>query len=184
MTEIADRTRRAPAQGREIGGLISGVFGVVFVAVNSGALESAVRLSLVAVAAIALLAILILIVRNLRLSGRPHRGGKNAFGRGYWTVVAVEAVALFGGTRLLTGLGHPELGVAWVSFVVGTPFFALGQIFRLRRFHVLAVLVTVCGLTGFALAGFGSAGLIAVVAGVIPGFILLGSGLWAVTPRP
>lgn len=94
----------------------------------------------------------------------------------------MEAVALFGGARAVTALGFPQLGVAWVSFVVGTHFFALGRILRLARFHVLAVLVTLCGLAGFALAALGWSSVIAVVSGVVPGFVLLGFALRALVP--
>lgn len=101
------------------------------------------------------------------------------FGRSYWIIVGIEALALFGGTRVLSGLGHPELGVAWVAFVVGTHFYALGHVFRLDRFHILATVVTLCGIAGF-IAFFASIpAFIPIFSGIVSGFVLLAFGLWA-----
>ncbi len=184
MRTVTQARTPDPVRGREIGSLIAGIFGLVFVWINSATLILVVRVPLLAVAGAALAAILVLSHRSYRslratgpASGRSGRGP--AFGWKYWTVVAIEAVALFGGTRLITGFGYPELGVAWVSFVVGTHFFALGRIFRLSRFHVLAVLVTCCGVAGFGLAALGWTSAIAIVSGIVPGLILFGFALWA-----
>lgn len=181
-------TSEDAARGREVGSLIGGSFGMAFVGINSAGLASGTRIPLLVIAALALALIVVLALRSYRRNGRPagtpapSRGSGPPFGRKYWLVVAIEAVALFAGSRLLTGLGVPELGVAWVSFVVGTHFFALGAIFRLARFHLLAALVTVCGVAGFALFAAGASPAIAVVSGVVPGFLLLAFGLRALAP--
>ena len=100
-------------------------------------------------------------------------------GRAYWIIVLIEAVLLFAGTRLLAGLGHPELGVAWVAVVVGTHFYALGRVFGLDRFHVLATVVTLCGIGGFIAFFAAAPAFIPVVSGVIAGFVLLTFAMWA-----
>ena len=84
------------------------------------------------------------------------------FGRGYWFVVAAEFIALYLGVRVLGGpLDAPEAGVAWVSLVVGVHFLALAAVFGERYFHWLG-------------------GMISLIAGVLPGAVLLGFGWWGV----
>jgi hypothetical protein len=143
-----------------------------------------VRTALIVLAGLALLTILVLSVRVYRRRPGPTGGVRRSlFGWKYWLVVAIEAVALFAGTRILTDLGHPELGVAWVAVVVGTHFFALARIFGLARFHVLGATITTCGLAGFVLRMLGEVDPIAVVSGVVSGFVLLAFGLWAFAPE-
>ncbi|WP_374945561.1 hypothetical protein [Agreia sp.] len=143
-----------------LGSQIAGVFGVVFVSVNSAALPAVARIALIAIAVAALVTIMILSVRGHRGRAQPddesstvagHQGDRSPFGWKYWLVVAIEAVALFGCSRILTGLGFPELGVAWVAVVVGTHLSALARIFGLARFHVLGAVLTACGVAGFLL---------------------------------
>lgn len=189
MTQ-AEHSRPQPAAGAEIGSLIGGAFGLVFLLVNSTQFSTLGRI-LVLIVGIAVFAVIVFLA--MRGIGRMKRAQATAetgptadmsprtipFGRSYWIIVAVEALALFGGVRLLIGLGHPELGVAWVAFVVGTHFYALGYVFKLSRFHVLASVVTLCGIAGF-IAFFASIPeFIPVFSGVISGFVLLAFGLWA-----
>lgn len=201
MIAGAQTTATRPVRGREVGAQISGVFGTVFVWVNSEALPPVVRVPLVLIALVALVAILVLSVRSYRrqrvrgarasdefdvapepaAEGSP--AGRSPFGRAYWIVVGVEAVALFGGSRLVTELGYPELGVAWVAVVVGTHFFALARVFRLARFHLLGAIVTALGLAGFALRLLGLIDAIALVSGAASGFVLLAFGLWALAGK-
>lgn len=176
-------------RGQLIGSQIAGVFGTVFVSINSAGLPAAVRTVLIVVAGAALIAIIVLSVRVYRRGPGPdpkpgpgEETRRSPFGWKYWVVVAIEAVALFGGTRILGGLGHPELGVAWVAVVVGTHFFALARIFGLARFHLLGALITACGLAGFVLRLVGEVAPIAVISGVVSGFVLLAFGLWAFAP--
>ncbi|WP_193071101.1 MULTISPECIES: hypothetical protein [unclassified Brevibacterium] len=198
-------TRPQPAAGAEIGSLIGGAFGLVFLIVNSASFSTLGRI-LVLVMGIAAFAVIVFFA--IRSLGRMKRAqvssatsvesaesaesdeGQAAagprrtvpFGRSYWIIVGIEALALFGGTRLLSGLGHPELGVAWVAFVVGTHFYALGHVFKLNRFHILATVVTLCGIAGF-IAFFASIpAFIPIFSGIISGFVLLAFGLWALVP--
>ncbi len=165
--------------GRRIGSTIAAAFGLVYVLVNTGALPMGWSLTLRLLALVAFVAILVAVVRV----GPPRDvDGPSGpvFGRAYQVVVAVELVALFGGARLLSGpIQTPEAGVAWVSTVVGVHFFALAVVFGERFFHVLGALVTACGVIGLvlALAGAGETAT-AVVAGVVPGALLLASGWW------
>ena len=182
-------TRPQPAEGAEIGSLIGGAFGLVFLIVNSTQFSTLGRILVLVMGIAAFAVIAFLALRGLGRMKRvqanaadPKRAAAGPFGRAYWIIVAIEALALFGGARLLSGIGHPELGVAWVAFVVGTHFFALGYVFKLSRFHILATVVTVCGIAGF-IAFFASIPeFIPVLGGIIPGFVLLAFGLWALVP--
>lgn len=186
------------ANGAEIGSLIGGVAGLVFLIVNSAAFSPLGRILVLLMGLAAFAGVVALAVRGLRRSQRERRdsaapsregaagaedaSGQSPFTRSYWIIVGVEVLALFGGTQLLTGLGAPELGVAWVAIVVGTHFFALGYVFRLRRFHVLASLVTACGIAGFIAFFVSAHAFVPVLAGVLPGFVLLALSLWALAP--
>jgi hypothetical protein len=131
-----DAVRSRPA----VGLIIGIVFGLVFVVVNSGPLGSpastVLRIAGVVVAAV------LLFVLQARMRGGTGveiaREGGAGFTRGYWIVVAVEAVALFGGLVLINGgFGHGEFGVAWVAVVVGVHFFGLGAVWHAPPLHHL-----------------------------------------------
>lgn len=185
--------RPQPAAGAEIGSLIGGAFGLVFLIVNSASFSTLGRILVLAMGIAAFAVIAFFALRSLgRMESAAGSAAKSAeiqdedpprraapFGRSYWIIVGVEALALIGGTRLLSGLGLPELGVAWVAFVVGTHFYALGYVFELNRFHLLATVVTLCAVAGF-IAFFASIpAFIPIFSGIIPGFVLLAFGLWA-----
>src|SRR5699024_11079745 len=104
------------------------------------------------------------------------------FGRAYWIIVAIEAIALFAGARLLSALGHPELGVAWVAVVVGTHFYALGRVFGLDRFHALATVVTLCGIGGFIAFFAAAPALIPVIRRILSGLVLLAFAMSELVP--
>lgn len=173
--------------GQRIGSTIAAVFGLIYVVVNSAELPAAVAWSLRGLAVIAFAAILFSVWKRSGVHPISERAGHraNPFGRRYWLVVAAEVVALFGGLRVLTGpLDHPEGGVAWVSFVVGVHFFALAKVFAAPFFNWLGTALTVCGVLGLMLTFSGaSAASIAIVAGIIPGGILLGFAWWGATSR-
>ncbi|AOP51751.1 hypothetical protein [Brevibacterium aurantiacum] len=185
----AVHSRPQPAAGAEIGTLIGGAFGLVFLIVNSAGFSTLGRTLVLIVGIAAFAAIAFLALRGLGRMKRAQAQTADSqvrtggpFGRSYWIIVAIEAVALFGGIRLLSGMGHPELGVAWVAFVVGTHFYALGSVFKLGRFHILATVVTLCGIAGFIAFFAGAPEFIPVLGGIIPGFVLLAFGLWALVP--
>jgi hypothetical protein len=175
--------------GQRAGSTIAAVFGVIFVLLNTGALPSAVGWTLRVLAVLAFAAILLAVLRRGR--GTTPAGPEAAdravspFGRSYWLITAAEVVALFGGVRLLTGpLGHPNGGVAWVSFVVGVHFFALAAVFRAPYFTVLGAAVTLCGTVALILVFAGGTQLwIELVGGVIPGLLLLAFGWWGANRR-
>ena len=177
---------RRPADGAEIGALIGAGFGLLFLIINTGQFSTLGRTLVITVGVLAFAGIAIFAIRGLMQGGRAGRGesGKGSrreppLGRAYWIIVLIEAVLLFAGTRLLAGLGHPELGVAWVAVVVGTHFYALGRVFGLDRFHVLATVVTLCGIGGFIAFFAAAPAFIPVISGVIAGFVLLTFAMWA-----
>ena len=177
---------RRPADGAEIGALIGAGFGLLFLIINTGQFSTLGRTLVITVGVLAFAGIAIFAIRGLMQGGRAGRGesGKGSrreppLGSAYWIIVLIEAVLLFAGTRLLAGLGHPELGVAWVAVVVGTHFYALGRVFGLDRFHVLATVVTLCGIGGFIAFFAAAPAFIPVVSGVIAGFVLLTFAMWA-----
>ena len=183
-------SRRRTAAGAEIGALIGAGFGLLFLIINTGQFSTLGRTLVIAVGVIVFVGIAVLPVRGLlrkrgggRLGESGERGRRERTSwRAYWTIVLIEAVLLFAGTRLLASLGHPELGVAWVAVVVGTHFFALGWVFGLDRFHVLATVVTLCGIGGFIAFFAAAPAFIPVISGVISGFVLLAFAMWALIP--
>jgi hypothetical protein len=161
-------------------GLVSGsavaiTFGTVFVLVNSGGLTApwplVIRVTGLLVAVL-LSAGLVLTVRRTS----PGRGD-SATGyvdRRYWLIVALEAVALFGGLAVVNGVLHrPEISVAWVALVVGVHFFGLGRIWHLPAYHRLGAVMTVLGIAGFLVHALGGpAAAVGLVAGVGSGATL------------
>lgn len=173
--------------------MIAAVFGLVYVFVNTAALPVGWAGTLRGLAVAMFAAVLIAVVRTSRLATAAADGSRaseqptrSAFGWAYWCVVAVEVVALFIGTRVLSGPWHaPQAGVAWVSLVVGTHFFALAVIFAQPFFRWLGAAITAGGAAGvvLALAGAGT-GTIGLVAGVLPGALLLAFGWWGALRKP
>jgi hypothetical protein len=165
-------------QGQRIGSVVAAVFGLVYVLVNTGSLPAWAATPLRVLGALAFVAVMAGAYRTgpSDAVATPARG----FGTTYWLVVAAEAVALLVGVRVLGGpLDAPQAGVGWVSFVVGLHFFALAVVFRDAFFHWLGAAITTCGVLGLGLAVAGTGeGPIAVVAGVVPGLLLLASGWW------
>ncbi|MDQ3654605.1 MAG: hypothetical protein M3457_05955 [Chloroflexota bacterium] len=164
-----------------MGAAIGAVFGLVYVWVNAGELPSGMSLILRAlgVAAFAGLVVMLVVRRN-DAAGSGDRPDRTVFGRRYCTVVILEVIALFGGLRVITGpLDAPEASVAWVSVVVGVHFVALAAVWDNPFVHWLGVAITLCGAIGLVLAIAGAPrASIAVLSGVVPGAILLGTGWW------
>jgi uncharacterized membrane protein len=154
----------------QIGRVIGAAFGLVFVEANAGALPTGVAIPLRVLAIGGFLAVLL---------GRgrwPVVRTGGGFGRGYWGVVAAELVALVGGLMVISGVLHAHRAtLPWIAFVVGVHFFGLAAVWRLASMRVLGAAMAVCGAVGLALAACGeSAAVIATVAGVVPGALLLG----------
>jgi len=169
--------------GQRIGSAIAAVFGLIYVLLNTEPLATTWMLTLRVLAAIACISVLVAILRHRSQSHRRDEPQQSVFTRGYWWVVVAEVLAIFAGTRLLSGpLGVPQAGVAWVSVVVGVHFFALAVLFRQPFFHWLGGAITACGITGLLLAATGAGDRsIDLVAGVLPGVLLLGFGWWGAT---
>ena len=184
-----------------MGSLVAIMFGTVFVMVNSAGLRApaplVIRLTGLLVVA-ALVGGLVLLARTVPVSPvSPVSSGPTSpepvsppFGRRYWCVVGVEAVALFGGVAVVTRVLHrPELSVAWVAVVVGLHFFGLAALWAMRHFSRLGAVVTVLGLSGFVVHALGGGpALVRLVAGVGSGAALYGAvgvALWgALRHRP
>ncbi|PRX91851.1 hypothetical protein CLV72_11336 [Allonocardiopsis opalescens] len=177
------------------GSLVSLVFAAVFFLANSGRLGAAsVPVQAAGLLAAAALAAAVLRFRRAALDAHPAGPGgppgRNPFtGRGYLAVVGIEAAALFGGLFVLNSvLGLTGVNIAWIALVVGTHFYALGALWRLPVFHVLATAMTLLGLAGFAVHALGGPpAAVDLVSGIGSGLCLLGTvaaTLAASWPRP
>jgi hypothetical protein len=163
--------------------LIGGVFGMVFVFVNTqDPLNSTIVIVLRVLAAIALAGIVVmwfLAARRVRTGGgNPERipgpRGESPFSRGYWLIVIAEVVLLFGGLALLRPLGVPgQANVAWVAFVVGVHFIALGPVWKDYSIMVPGAILTVLGIIGFVMAATSALAWVPFVSGVLSGITLL-----------
>lgn len=171
---------------QRLGLTIGSAFGLVFVLVNAGPLPSPWPLLLRVAGVVAFVGVQLVLWQAARRPAHDRTYGGGGFTRGYWLVVAVEVVALVVGPQVLARVfDAPEAGVAWVSLVVGLHFTALAVVWREPSLHVLAAALTACGVAGLALAAAGAGEApIAVVGGVVPGFVLLTGAAWAAEQRP
>ena len=143
--------RRTQPSGIVVGSMVAITFGVVFVLVNSAGLPGAWPLVIRAaglVVAVMLLVGLVLVVRQAPPAAFvPAPGYMN---RRYWLILALEAVALFGGLAVINNVLHrTAVSVAWVALVVGVHFFGLAWIWRMPLYHWLGAAMTLLGLAGF-----------------------------------
>jgi hypothetical protein len=181
--------RRLP--GFVIGAIVAVGFGTGFIIGNSGGLTSPWPLILRVAAIVAAVALLIATFRAGRRVGPTTTAAapsSSFMGRGYWLVVLVEAIALFGGLFVINGVLHrSEVAVAWVALVVGLHFYGLGWVWHTPLYHWLATGMTLLAVAGFILyfAGAGAAA-ISLVAGVGSGVALYLAVLWPLlqTRRP
>ncbi|MEV0704547.1 hypothetical protein AB0I53_42435 [Saccharopolyspora sp. NPDC050389] len=165
-----------------LGALIGAAFGAVFVFVNtSDPLPGPVVLVLKVLAAVALAAIVVLaVLANKSPRAADARPAGGMFGKRYGLVVAAEAVLLVGGVAVLRMLGAPDqANVAWIAFVVGVHFLALAGVWRQSSIAVPGVLLTVFGIAGLAMAGFGALAWVPLVSGTLSGITLLAGSLTA-----
>lgn len=162
---------------QRLGSIVGAVFGLVYVLVNAGPLPRAVGIPLQALGLAAFAVVVVAVARADDHGGQPPTAGSRG---AYRLVVAAEVAALAAGLAALNGpLDAPQAGVAWVSFVVGVHFVALGAVFREPLFHWLGGAIGACGLVGLALAAAGAgAETVAVLSGIVPGTLLLASGWW------
>ncbi len=175
MKRVLASRRRVPRIAVAV--MISAVMGMVYLLANASALAGPVALA-VRIAGVVAFVGIIVAVRTIPETAHDPTGG--GFGRGYWTVVALEVVVGLGGALVLTQvLDAPRATLPWITFVVGVHFFGLGVVFRSRLQHVVAVLVTLCGASGLLAVGLGASdAIVTTVAGLLPGAILIGAALW------
>ncbi|MFG2988763.1 hypothetical protein ACGFZK_05570 [Streptomyces sp. NPDC048257] len=165
--------------------LIGAVFGLVFVLANAGALPTAAAVAL-RVLAVAVFIGLFIALRRTRAPQPADGAAPKPFGRGYRLVVAAEVVAALAGAFVVNRVLHaPQATVAWISLVVGLHFFGLAAVWRMPPLRLLAAAMAACGAAGLVLAASGaSLAVIATVAGIAPGALLLGSVWWTVRTTP
>ncbi|TDT32943.1 hypothetical protein ACF3NT_02540 [Naumannella halotolerans] len=185
-TDTAQVDRAADGHGRAIGSLIAAGFGLTYVIVNSamlagsGGAGSVFRWVVVVAAVLAALLIAIRAMRLLARAGRPS-GGRSPFGRAFVLLTVVEVLAIFVGVRFVAGvLGRPDLGVVWVTLVVGLHFFVLARLFGVRAFHLLGALLVTCAVLGWVLDLLTVPAGSALAGGVAAGAVLLAFGFWGV----
>ena len=171
---VARRDRQGPP-GFVVGSMVAVAFGTVFIMVNSGGLPHPWPLIVRVVGLLVAVLLVVGVVRAARTAPSEMRAPVTGFThRGYWAIVALEAVALFGGLAVINGVLHRSaVSVAWVAFVVGVHFFGLAWIWRMPLFHGLGAAMTLLGVAGFLIYALGgSAAVVAVVAGVGSGVAL------------
>ncbi|MFJ6049570.1 hypothetical protein [Streptomyces sp. NPDC092307] len=172
----------------QTGRLIGAIFGLVFVAANAGTLPTVAAVPLRVLAVVSFVALFIALRRTRTTPAADESTGTvtgtaapKRFGRGYRLVVAAEVVAALAGFLVITRVLHtPQASVAWLSLVVGLHFFGLAAVWRMPSLRWLAAAMTACGAAGLALAACGaSLAVIASVAGIAPGALLLGAVWWS-----
>ncbi|MER7770103.1 hypothetical protein [Kitasatospora sp. NPDC096140] len=183
----------------QVSRLIGGGFGLAFVQMNAGTLPTALGAPLRVLAILAFVRIVFAgraavptaaatataITTDAATVGDGGPPSGTGFGRRYWYVVAAEGLALAVGLFVISNVLHtPRASVAWIAFVVGVHFFGLAAVWRRPALHVLAAGMAACGVVGLVLAACDApVAVIAVVAGIAPGAMLLGSVLWSGRPR-
>ena len=82
-----------------------------------------------------------------RAASPRARAGRAGFGAGYWAVVALEAVLIFGGRADPRRPARTDLGafLPWLSLVVGLHFFAFVKVFHKRTSLWLGLLISASG---------------------------------------
>lgn len=154
------------------GALIGAAFGLMFVEINAGTLPSSVGLTLRALALAAFVGLIVMLVSARRQAPSDTPG----FGRGYLLVVAAEVIVGTAGLVVINGpLDAPDASLPWIALVVGAHFFGLAAVWRYPFLRWLGAGIAMCGVGGIVVAILSdSAAPIAVIAGVIPGVLLLG----------
>ncbi|WP_327412589.1 hypothetical protein [Streptomyces sp. NBC_01233] len=167
-------------------GLIGAAFGVFFVQANAAALPPAVAVPLRLLAIAAFIRLFIALRRSRVPSAATGGTAPRRFGRGYLIVVAAEVAAVAAGLFVINRLLHaPQATVGWIALVVGLHFFGLAAVWRMPSLRLPAAAMSACGAVGLVLAACGcSTAVIAAVAGIAPGALLLGSVRWSVRTAP
>ena len=156
--------------------VITTVFGFIYVMANALLLPATAATAIRAIGILAAIGLL----ASLPRPDMPDQPGLG-FSRDYWLIVAAEVIVGLGGLAVLNGVfGIHDASIAWISVVVGVHFFGFYVIWRLPIMVWVGAAITVCGALGLIAAGLDrSAVLIAVVAGIVPGAVLLAGGYWS-----
>lgn len=155
---------------------IGSFFGLVYVVVN------ATELGLTTSRLLQVLGMIVFVATLYFLRYVPS----HAYGRGRGTggnfaaIVLAEVIAIIFGIIILTQAAErPTAVLPWITLVVGLHFVALASLWREPSIRWMGLGITLLGVIGFFLAfNLESFAVISAVAGVAPGFILLGGGLW------
>jgi hypothetical protein len=183
-----------PERGALVGTAISALFGVVWIHWAASGLNGTAAMT-VRVVGSAIGAVILFRTAQLWSSVRrpsrpaaiaPSRSSVASMfsSRGYLAVVAVQAVSIGAGNKLLAATGHGDYAIAWTAAVVGSHFLALGRLF-FAGFYWLGSALIVAGMAGtvVGLAGGGSAG-IGTTAGLTGAASLFVAGAWPLLSRP
>ena len=178
MKNVVAQPGAGAQPGQRLGSFIGGVFGLIYVEVNAGALAAPAATAVRIAGAVAFAGLLALLAVRRGSAAPATAAARGGFGPRYWLVVAAEVAAIAAGSALLNGpFDRPRAVVAWVSVVVGVHFAALAAVWRVSLFRWLGAAIALAGVAGLAAAGLGaSSAVIATVGGVLPGALLLAAG--------
>jgi hypothetical protein len=162
------------------GSFIGAIGGFVFVQANAAAFPHGVALALRVAAVLAFVVVLRALQRSPR-TAPVGTGPPRSLGTGYAAVVVAEVLGIVVGLRLLSGpLDTPAAAPAWIAFVVGAHLVALAMLLRQPALTRLGCAIAGCGVVGLVVAVLGTAdAVVAAVAGVVPGALLLAAAVRA-----
>ena len=178
-------TKRPRHSRRMTASLIGAILGLIYILVNADALPSpeAPVLRIIGIVSF------VVLMARLRAAStaEPLRApsAETGFGRSYWLVVALEAIAALGGATILSqAFSTPRADLPWITLIVGTHFFALAVVFHQSRYHAIGAMITTCGVAGLiAVAAGASDAVTSTLAGIAPGIMLLAAAFHGTTPN-
>ena len=180
MTTVADTPTAKPTPVVYVGHLIGGAFGLAFILFNGTWLPGAWQMVLSIVGILVFVCVVAAFVITRRRQGAAAKSAVRFAGR-YWLIVGIETILLFGGLAVVRVV-EPAAVLGWIALVVGVHFLPLAGLWREGRSELLAIgtVMAVLGLIGLVLAFASRDGeLVAFIAGVGSGVVLLGSSLLA-----
>lgn len=161
--------------GATVGAVVGTVGALLFGVVNAFVLESPYPWYVIgaAVLAFALVLWLVLRVPPDPDAYRPDPRQLQAF----WIVVALEVLAIIGGTQLaIRVINRPDLSLPWVAIVLGLHWLAFRLVFQQTVFLWLGWFTTTLGLLGamIALTATGPPVSVPIVSGLFVGLVMFG----------
>lgn len=163
-----------------IGHVIGGSFGLAFILINGAWLPARGRSILSIIGILAFVVVLVAYFADQRHRGTTSRSPMRPDGR-YRLILGIEVILLFGGLAVVRAV-EPAAVLGWIALVVGAHFIPLAGLLDKGRSELIAIGTTmiILGLTGLALAfATQDRELVAFVAGVGSGAVLLGSAVFA-----